>query len=457
LKAGTLKSRAGTRERLSHEVEQLEGALAQRVAGFGHARRALTVTVEQVQKAIPSRAVLLEFIRYRHYLGRQRWEDRYGAVILASAGEPKWVCLGTATNIEKNILLCQLAVRDLERKDEATLSRALHKLDEQIWKPLEALFPPDTKTVIISPDGSLNFLSFATLLMPDDRFLAEKYSVRYVASGRDLLREPVKPLNQDMVVFAAPDYTAGCKTNGSPTELQLRPVPYLAKNAAELEAQAKAWGWPVQVYSGAAATETQLRAVHSPRILHFSTHGLFLPEKLKGPGRFFIKSFSDDPTGPEPQVILKNPMYRSGITLAGAQVTLDAWQRGEIPPAANDGILTAEEVGSLDLRGTWLVVLVACDTGMGEARRGEGVLGLRRGFVQAGTQNLLMTLWPVFEVPSGQLILNFYSTLHRDGNPSESLARVQRDWLVKLRSRYGLWPAVVLAGAFIVSSQGPAQ
>src|SRR5208337_549331 len=142
LKAGTLKSRAGTRERLSHEVEQLEGALAQRVAGFGHARRALTVTVEQVQKAIPSRAVLLEFIRYRHYLGRQRWEDRYGAVILAPTGEPKWVCLGTATNIEKNILLCQLAVRDLERKDEATLSRALHKLDEQIWKPLEALFPP---------------------------------------------------------------------------------------------------------------------------------------------------------------------------------------------------------------------------------------------------------------------------------------------------------------------------
>lgn len=150
-------------------------------------------------------------------------------------------------------------------------------------------------------------------------------------------------------------------------------------------------------------------------------------------------------------------MSRSGVALADAQVTLDAWQRGEVPATDSDGILTAEEAGSLDLQGTWLVVLSACDTGIGKLRFGEGVMGLRRGFIQAGAQNLLMTLWPVYDVPSGELMLKFYSTLHQDNNPSEALAEVQRDSLVKLRSKYGLLPAVIMAGAFIVSSQGPLQ
>jgi CHAT domain-containing protein len=355
------------------------------------------------------------------------------------------------------VFLYQQAVRDKERKDEAKLSTALHQLYKQIWEPLEAQFPPDTKTVIISPDASLNFISFATLLTPRDQFLAEKYSVRYVASGRDLLREPVKSSSQEMVVFAAPDYIAGGQINPAQTGLQLLPLPYFAKNAAELATQAKGWNWPVRVYLGAEATETQVRDIHSPRILHFSTHGFFLPDTIKGPDRFSFLGYSLDSKETQTQVILKNPMYRSGVALAGAQVTLDAWQRGEIPPTDTDGILTAEEVGSLNLHGTWLVVLSACDTGIGEPRFGEGVMCLRRGFVQAGAQNLLMTLWPVFDVPSGELMVNFYSRLHQDNNPPQALAEVQRDWLIKLRAKTGLLPAVVMAGAFIVSSQGPVQ
>jgi tetratricopeptide (TPR) repeat protein len=452
-----LKSRAETRDRLSRQVEQMEGALAQKVAGFGHARRALTVTVDEVQKTIPPQTALVDFIRYHHYLGRQQWEDRYGAVILASKGEPKWVCLGAAAAIEKNVLICQQSVRDKEKKDEALLSSALHDLFDHVWKPIQIVLPTDVKTIVLSPDASLNFVSFATLLTPDDKFLCENYSLRYVASGRDLLREPIKPSSQDMVIFAAPDYVAEGQIDSPETGVQLLPLPYFAKNAAELEAEVKPWNWPVRIYSGAEASETQLRAIHSPRILHFSTHGFFLPETMGGPARFSFLGFITDSKGLPQQVTLKNPMYRSGIALAGAQVTLDAWKRGETPPTDSDGILTAEEVGNLDLHGTWLVVLSACDTGIGESRSGEGVMGLRRGFIQAGTQNLLMTLWPVFDVPSGELMLDFYSTLHQDNNPSEALGKAQRDWLVKLRSKYGLLPAVVMAGAFIVNSQGPIQ
>src|SRR6266478_5827311 len=103
----------------------------------------------------------------------------------------------------------------------------------------------------------------------------------------------------------------------------------------------------------------------------------------------------------------------SGLALAGAQTTIEAWKRDEVPPVENDGILTAEDVSTLDLQGTWLVTLSACDTGSGQARAGEGVMGLRRGFMQAGAQNLLMTLWPIDDEKTVRLMTDFYTSAHK--------------------------------------------
>lgn len=125
-----------------------------------------------------------------------------------------------------------------------------------------------------------------------------------------------------------------------------------------------------------------------------------------------------------------------------------------MPPTENDGIVTAEEVGGLKLDGTWLVVLSACDTGTGEAKAGEGVMGLRRGFIQAGAQNLLMTLWPISDEVTVQIMLDFYDAAEKTKNAPQALAEVQRDWLVKLRKERGLQLAVQLAGPFIMNSQG---
>ena len=147
-------------------------------------------------------------------------------------------------------------------------------------------------------------------------------------------------------------------------------------------------------------------------------------------------------------------MHRSGVALAGAQNTLQAWGKGDVPPTDNDGIVTAEEVGGLKLEGTWLVTLSACETGSGEARAGEGVIGLRRGFVQAGARNLLMTLWPISDDTTVQMMMDFYSDALRSKDAAQSLARTQRDWLVRLRKENGLLAAVRLAGPFIMSSQG---
>jgi CHAT domain-containing protein len=191
----------------------------------------------------------------------------------------------------------------------------------------------------------------------------------------------------------------------------------------------------VELYLGKGATEAELRRVQSPHVLHLATHGFFLPEINTG----------------QP---VTSPMLRSGLVLAGAQRTLDAWKKGEVVPSSNDGIVTAEEIGMLNLQRTWLVVLSACDTGLGEARSGEGVLGLRRGFLRAGAQNLLMTLWAVEDEHTAGLMLDFYSAAQRFGNPARALAEVQRDWLARLRKEKGVAEACRLAGPFILSFQG---
>jgi CHAT domain-containing protein len=466
------KKRAVEKENLSTEVEQLEGDLARQVAGLGKARRALTITVPQVQSVLPKQAVLVELLRYSHYLGKGKSETRYGAVVIPASGEPQWVPLGVAAEIEKDVRLYQKSARG--KTDEATLQTVLRTLGEQLWIPIAKALPAETKTIIISPDGELSFVSFATLVGADDKFLAEKYFISYVASGRDLLRENKPSGNPMTVVFANPDFGSVANTqataSSSPVALRslemrdlqnmyLPALPGTAKEAAALEKRA---GKAVKVFLGPNATEAELRQVSSPRVLHLATHGFFLPEVELGkqtnpllqPSELGIEAAPVQQPSGIPKTKLVNPMHRSGLALCGAQHTLEAWSRGEVPPIENDGIVTAEEVGGLKLNGTWLVVLSACDTGSGEARAGEGVMGLRRGFIQAGEQNLLMTLWPISDKATVQIMLDFYDAADKTHNAPEALAEVQRTWLVKLRKELGLRAAVKLAGPFIMSSQG---
>jgi CHAT domain-containing protein/Tfp pilus assembly protein PilF len=452
------KQRTAEKGKLSTEVEQFEAGLARQVAGLGKARRALSITVPQVQSVLPKQAVLIELLRYSHYLG-MRLEERYGAVVISASGGPKWVPLGAAAEIEKDVKLYQKAVRG--KTDEATLGNVLKALEERVWAPIEKALPEDSTMVMVSPDGELSFVSFATLLAPDDRFVGEKYSISYVASGRDLLRESKPSGNPTTIVFANPDFGSQAIAQATASlsavalrslemrDLQSMWLPALPGTAAEAAALEKRAGKAVKVFLGSNATEAELRQVSSPRVLHLATHGFFLPEVELGKQTNPLQQPSEIP-----KTKLENPMHRSGLALAGAQRTLKAWSEGEVPPIENDGIVTAEEVGGLKLNGTWLVVLSACETGSGEARAGEGVMGLRRGFIQAGEQNLLMTLWPISDRITVEIMLDFYEAADKSNNAPKALAEVQRDWLVRLRKELGLRAAVKLAGPFIMSSQG---
>ena len=360
---------------------------------------------------------------------------------------------------------------------------------KHVWADVEKALPADTETVVISPDGELNFLSFATLLLPDDRFLAEKYSLRYVASGRDLLRKLEPSAEPRMTILANPDFVARPEGNiensrkrkpeVSPAfvkrdveTLELPPLPGTAAESRALEAQARNAGWQTEIYLGKEATESELRKVQSRRILHLATHGFFLQmeaaqaqenKEQRGIGGMRPSVEPALPTiagsiGNAPKhVVLENPMLRSGLALAGAQTTLQAWSRGEVPPTENDGIINALEVGGLNLKNTWLVTLSACDTGVGEAAAGEGVMGLRRGFIEAGAQNLLMTLWSVADEETAKLMVDFYKAAQSGNNAPKALADVQREWMVRLRAERGLQAAITIAGPFIMNSQGPVR
>jgi CHAT domain-containing protein len=202
---------------------------------------------------------------------------------------------------------------------------------------------------------------------------------------------------------------------------------------------------------GAKATEAELYRLRSPKVLHLATHAFFL-----APSKSFDATEADYAEVENQHAVVSrfNPMRQSGLALAGAQQTLQRWSEGSFPPAQNDGIVTADEIAGLDLRGTWLVVLSACNTGTGEARAGEGVLGLRRGFVQAGAQNLLLTLWPIDDQNSVAVLADFYVQLGKSNSPPHALAQAQGAWLERLRIEKGAAEACRLAGPFILSFQG---
>jgi CHAT domain-containing protein len=208
------------------------------------------------------------------------------------------------------------------------------------------------------------------------------------------------------------------------------------------EADAIACLLGVRPWEEGTALEGRLkRECCSPRILHPATQGLFLQGENRDPDwerRDLGLGEEGRLSGPLPE----SPLLRSGLALPGA----NTWLHGGAPPAeAEDGLLTAEDVSHLDLLATELVVLAACETGLGEVWNGEGVFGLQRAFVLAGAKTLVMSLWSVPDEPTRELMEEFYQRLLAGEGRADALRQAQ----LSLRQRY---PDPFDWGAFI--SQG---
>ena len=397
---------------LREELERLETELARDGYGSQQLRRAFLVTPEEVTKALPNDSVLIELVCYGQLTARGQLEPSYGAVILAPGSRPTWVPLGPAKAIEGLVWRYKRFVRG--RGAEAGDSdEVLGELYRVLWAPLHRWVPSDTKTLVLCPDGELSFVSFATLLDEQKRFLSDRFDVLYVSSGRDLLRESSRMATPQAVLLGDPEFP----------ESSMEPLPYTRQECQSLAALLKSFpGWSVGDYLGDQASEARIKAVAKPRLLHIATHGYFDATRSRS---------------------TQDPMAASGLVLtAGALEGQDG--------QSEDGYLTAGEVSLLDLSGTSLVTLSACDTGLGLAQAGEGVLGLRRGFLKAGAQNLVMTLWSVPDQTTAEFMSDFFIQA-KALPPALALARTQRSWLKRLSQERSPAEAARQVGPFVLN------
>jgi CHAT domain-containing protein len=338
-----------------------------------------------------------------------------------------------------------------------------NELYERVFHPLVDNLGT-AKNIFISPDGSLNLIPFEVLQTPKGKFLVEDYTFNYISAGRDLLGFTNDPSpGGKCLLMGAPDFDS--TSIGKPThqvasffqrsadlgELSFVPLPH-AKD--ELDAIGTILGPERSViYTGKDALEERLFDAGHPSIIHLATHGFFLGDhELEGAGRGFQMTELASPAMQSHTQIngkfdFENPLLRSGILLAGAKRSLTEGCNGP-----HDGIVTAEKILGMNLHRTEMVVLSACDTGLGEVKSGEGVFGLRRAFTQAGAKSLVMSLWKVPDRETKELMVEFYRNI-KSGTMNRCQALRQAILKEKeiVRERYGhdnprYWGAFVFMG-----------
>ncbi|MEK7831228.1 MAG: CHAT domain-containing protein [Acidobacteriota bacterium] len=359
--------------------------------------------------------------------------------------------MGEAALIDQSVGELRRALRNPRSGDAKQLARTL---DEKVMRPLRQHLGARQK-ILLSPDGALNLIPFAALVDEHDHYLVNRYLFIYLTSGRDLLRLRIKQESQPAaLVLADPAFDSlqpadsaalrdikpvhGGQQPGAPwfdfSAVQFKSLPGTASEATALRALLP----EASILTGGAATESALKQLRRPRLLHIATHGYFLKDLVLSQT---IQSDANAPRLPDNTAEsenIENPLLRSGLALAGA----NRRKSGE-----EDGILTALEATGLDLWGTKLVVLSACDTGVGEVKNGEGVYGLKRAFVLAGSESQVMSLWAVSDMGTKELMVEYYKRLLRGEGRGEALRQVQLRMLKNpKRSHPFYWASFIQSG-----------
>ena len=423
------------------EIERLEKLLSQKGAAASGETR--TISIGDVQQLVPPDAQLVEFVRYRPFDPRAtKTVERFGAArfaafVLRKDGEPRWFELGPADEVDRRVAAFRAALRSPARADVKKLARAV---DDLVMRPLRQA-GTDLRHIIVSPDASLSLIPFGALVDEQNRYLLERFEITYLTSGRDLIRfRQSQSAQRPPLVIADPAFDIAGVSSG-PSASSTRTTEALAKGFAPLpgtaaEAKALAKLLPgAEVDTGAKASEAVVKAARGPSVLHIASHGFFFDQAPAGATGVESRGLTVQSQTPSQT----SPLLRSGLALAGANV-----RKGG---GSEDGLLTAIEAASLDLSGTKLVVLSACETGVGEVRSGEGVQGLRRAFVMAGAESIAMSLWPVSDEATKDLMVGYYEHLLKGQGRAASLRQVQMRMLRSPgRAHPFYWASFLVAG-----------
>jgi CHAT domain-containing protein/Tfp pilus assembly protein PilF len=426
--------------------------------------QSLPVTLEAVRAAIPPDSALIEFASYRPFSanspkGRQTYgQPRYVAYVLRREGEIEWMDLGEAKSIDTSVAALRKALRDPKSVGVKRLARAV---DAKVFRPVRPLLE-DVSRLLISPDGSLNLIPFAVLADERGRYAVERYSISYLTSGRDLLRlQAPRESKGGPFVVAAPDFGRRSQVEASRSakreknssegkveeesaqsameEFYFPPLPHAEREGEALRALLS----DATLLTKGQATKAALGQVRSPELLHIATHSFFLEDQqLTSAGERGPQAITDDPERAMQRleqcgVRIESPLLRSGLALAGANEHKED----------DNGILTALEVTGLNLWGTKLVTLSACDTGVGEVKTGDGVHGLRRALVLAGSETQVMSLWAVSDKATRELMVSYYRTLRQGQGRAEALRQAQLEMLKNVNRRHPYyWASFIQSG-----------
>jgi len=307
--------------------------------------------------------------------------------------------------------------------------------DLVIKKPLGEIIR-DKTSLIISPDGALRLLPFETLYDKEKgKYLIEEKEIRYIPSGKELVRlykyskNKVSKTKKSAVIFANPNFdtkiasvskeqiaiTPNTSRSGiikSLFRMRFSPLPGTKEEANAIRATLDQKS--ILEYQDTNATESNLLKVKEPRILHIATHGFFINDNT-----------------------IPNPMLKSGIALAGANASAI---KGK-----SDGIVTALKLSGLDLKGTDLVVLSACETGVVDINATDSVSGLSKAFIQAGAKDIVMSLWSVDDQATEELMSSFYQEMKKEPIYAKALKAAKLK-MIKEGKHPFFWAAFVVSG-----------
>ncbi|NEQ59034.1 MAG: tetratricopeptide repeat protein [Moorea sp. SIO4A1] len=428
-------------EKLTKTKQTQEKALLEKSAEFQ--RTTQVATLKAVQAQLPPDAVLIEFFQYRPFDPKTppnqrcgRPCSRYVVYTLDSDGRFQGIDLGLAEEIDPLIANFTIAIRN-PRIRISQVKDAARELEKAILAPIRAQIG-NSNHLIISPDGALNLIPFEALVDKNNQFLIENVTVTYLTSGRDVLRFPVQaPPQQPPVLIADPIFGKPGETvqlaqnptrSGNWPQRKLLPLPGTRDEAeaiAEILPQA-------QLRLGRQATEAVIKQVNRPSILHIATHGFF-----EGNQRV------DSLVAGKPLLQSRLSLLNSGLVLAGVQ----NYQSGNLANVVQDGVLTALEASGLNLYGSELVVLSACETGLGELSQGEGVYGLRRALVLAGSQSQVISLWQVDDQSTKELMVSYYQKLKQGLGRSEAMRQAQLEMQQNQKYQHPyFWAAFINSG-----------
>jgi len=410
-------------EVLQREVERLEKDLSEKSELFGQSFENKRLKFDDVRKSLKPNEVAIEMVRYRHFNHTFTDSIIYAALYVKPENpKPHVILLKDGKKMETRYFKFYRNAITNKIPDN-------HSYDVY-WKSINDGLG-QVATIYLSADGIYNQINLEAIPTPDGRYIIDNSNIVLVSNTKDIYLKKIKSsaLVKDNTAFMFGNptfYLASADASHNISSL-----PGTEKEITELKYLLKQKGWITTDFVSNFAAEEKIKEMNSPKIFHIATHGLYRPSTQM--------TLEKELEGNQ-ALLSQNPLMRTGLLLRGAG---DLLEKTDFNYNMESGILTAYEAMSLNLDKTDLVVLSACETGLGDLQAGEGVYGLQRAFLVAGAKVLIMSMFKVDDEATQKLMLKFYQKWLNTGNLRQSFIDAKKE----LRVEY---PAPIYWGAFIM-------